>query len=58
MKAELKKLPGTDHLVSKLMLALKDDAEEQLLQKFTLSEYLDIMLADLPTSFNIPITKI
>uniref|UniRef100_K3X7N7 EF-hand domain-containing protein n=1 Tax=Globisporangium ultimum (strain ATCC 200006 / CBS 805.95 / DAOM BR144) TaxID=431595 RepID=K3X7N7_GLOUD len=53
LKAELKKLPGTDHLASKLLVALKDDAEQQLLQKFTLSEYLDIMLADLPSNFNI-----
>lgn len=50
IKAELKKLPGTDHLAAKLLVALKDDAEQQLLQKFTLSEYLDIMLADLPSS--------
>ncbi|KAF1336549.1 hypothetical protein FI667_g386, partial [Globisporangium splendens] len=53
LKAGLKKLPGTDHLASKLLVALKDDAEQQLLQKFTLSEYLDIMLADLPSNFNI-----
>lgn len=51
IKAELKKLPGTDHLASKLLVALKDDAEQQLLQKLTLSEYLDIMLADLPSGF-------
>lgn len=53
IKAELKKLPGTDHLASKLLVALKDDAEQQLLQKFTLSEYLEIMLADLPASFSV-----
>lgn len=51
LKAELKKLPGTDHLASKLLVALKDDAEQQLLQKFTLSEYLDVMLSDLPPAF-------
>ncbi|TYZ58189.1 hypothetical protein PybrP1_003844 [[Pythium] brassicae (nom. inval.)] len=50
VKAELKKLPGTDHLAAKLLVALKDDTEQQLLQKFTLSEYLDIMFGDLPSS--------
>ncbi|EGZ11172.1 hypothetical protein PHYSODRAFT_519275 [Phytophthora sojae] len=51
--AELQRIGDTEHLTAKLWSVLDGESEEQqFLRKLTLSEFLDAMLADLPTSFN------
>ncbi|KAK1928390.1 Calmodulin-like protein 1 [Phytophthora citrophthora] len=52
--AELQRIGGTEHLTAKLWSVLDGESEEQqLLRKLTLSEFLDAMLGDLPSSFNL-----
>ncbi|KAG1684279.1 hypothetical protein DVH05_011458 [Phytophthora capsici] len=52
--AELQRIGGTEHLTAKLWSVLEGESEEQqLLRKLTLSEFLDAMLGDLPSGFNL-----
>lgn len=57
LREELAKVPGTQYLLRRLLrIAHKEeqDAEQQLLlHKISLSAYLELMLADVPSSFNV-----
>lgn len=50
---ELAKVPGTQHLLRRLLHKEEQDAAQQLLLKISLAAYLELMLDDVPSSFNV-----